>query len=105
MPSLNLCEDNNTLGGLMLRSRGLFEVVIGLVIIGFSIPITTISIITGYVVPSVNFGELMPNPTVLIAGSIGVFIGIVLIIDGLRRSILRGQSTDIPERLKDNGQI
>jgi hypothetical protein len=88
----------------MSRRRGLFEVVIGLVIIVLFIPLIMISIVTGYVAPSVvpSYGfTFMPSASVLIAGPIGVFLGVVLIIDGLRRSILRGR--EIAELKEYNG--
>ena len=85
----------------MLRWHGLFEAGIGLIVFILSWPIILMSIETKTIYPS--DGVYLPGPTsqkinlnLFLMGSIGVFVGIVLIIDGLRRSILRGRSMDLP---------
>jgi hypothetical protein len=82
----------------MLRWHGLFEVGIGLTVFILSIPIISMS----FPPPPTNYADSTfykpesPNLPLLLMGSIGVFVGIVLIIEGLRRSILRGRSMDLP---------
>jgi hypothetical protein len=68
----------------MSRWYGLFEVGIGLVIIVLSIPIIMIFFPEG------------PNLPESLMGSVSIFVGIVLMIDGLRRSILKGRKKYLP---------